>query len=414
MKKILFLTHSFPFPPGEQFIEEELIHWAQRSDASVILVPSSSGDGTPAQAIPQKIRLDTSLTRSSIWMKRLSVVHVALLRPWLYQDLLLQFRMRRLSLTTFVTAIITTLDTLHYLRDLKTLVSLYSPDIIYAYWNSSLAYAAAALKGFGFRGKIVSRAHRFDLYELEAPGRHHCLKRIFVPNFSSIYCLSPEAVEEFKTSYGAPETLEARPLGVFLPEKASPYYHATEFHVVSCSFCVQKKRIDRIIQALELLAKRQPERKIRWTHLGGGPLLSAHQKLAKKLLSQFTNLRYTFRGMLSQAQIKEFYQTESVSAILNLSESEGIPVSILEAMGYAIPAVASDVGSTKSAVHHQVNGYLLSSLPSLEEVSEALIWLDRLSETSRQQLRSEARRTIQQNFESQKAYRDFIDSVLEE
>lgn len=42
------------------------------------------------------------------------------------------------------------------------------------------------------------------------------------------------------------------------------------------------------------------------------------------------------------------------------SYNEGLPISILEAMSYKIPVIATDVGGISEVVHHEVNGFLIT------------------------------------------------------
>ena len=51
-----------------------------------------------------------------------------------------------------------------------------------------------------------------------------------------------------------------------------------------------------------------------------------------------------------------------------MSTSEGVPVSIMEAMSFGIPILATDVGSTAEEVPKQV-GELLSPNPTIEEIT---------------------------------------------
>lgn len=56
---------------------------------------------------------------------------------------------------------------------------------------------------------------------------------------------------------------------------------------------------------------------------------------------------------------------------MNLSTSEGVPVSIMEVQSYGIPVIATNVGGTGEIIDKD-NGILLPSCPSLEDVVAAL------------------------------------------
>ena len=60
-----------------------------------------------------------------------------------------------------------------------------------------------------------------------------------------------------------------------------------------------------------------------------------------------------------------------MNLFINLSDSEGIPVTIMDAFSVGIPVIARDVGGISEIVSNQ-NGVLLSSNGDIEEAQEAL------------------------------------------
>src|SRR5699024_10192472 len=57
-------------------------------------------------------------------------------------------------------------------------------------------------------------------------------------------------------------------------------------------------------------------------------------------------------------ELKSIYQNSYFELFINTSEDEGLPVSIMEAFSYGIPAIATDVGGTSEIVH-EGNGLLI-------------------------------------------------------
>ena len=57
---------------------------------------------------------------------------------------------------------------------------------------------------------------------------------------------------------------------------------------------------------------------------------------------------------------------------MNVSTNEGVPVSIMEALSYNIPAVATDVGATSEVVTPK-SGVLVSENPTAEEIKDAIV-----------------------------------------
>ncbi|GBF06704.1 glycosyl transferase, group 1 family [Deinococcus aerius] len=91
---------------------------------------------------------------------------------------------------------------------------------------------------------------------------------------------------------------------------------------------------------------------IRLTLIGEGELLPAAQALAAELGIQD---RVTFLG--ARSDVPELLCQADVFALI--SNYEGFPISILEAMRAGLPVIASDVGGVREAVQPGVNGLLV-------------------------------------------------------
>jgi glycosyltransferase involved in cell wall biosynthesis len=81
---------------------------------------------------------------------------------------------------------------------------------------------------------------------------------------------------------------------------------------------------------------------------------------------------------MANERVLQHYRSEPVDLLVLLSRSEGLPVSIQEALAHGIPVLATDVGGVAEAVPADAdNGILLPAEPALEAVVEALerLWL---------------------------------------
>jgi glycosyltransferase involved in cell wall biosynthesis len=110
------------------------------------------------------------------------------------------------------------------------------------------------------------------------------------------------------------------------------------------------KRVDLFLRAVARVAARLPE--VKAVVVGEGSLRASLEQLAVELgiggHTSFVGRRSDVEALLNSARL--FVLT---------SDSEGLPLSVMEAMMCGLPAVASRVGDLSDLVEHGVNGYLV-------------------------------------------------------
>ena len=126
------------------------------------------------------------------------------------------------------------------------------------------------------------------------------------------------------------------------------------YQIVSCCHLSPVKRVKLLAQALSLL--KDSGIPCKWTHIGGGDELADLKAYAAEHLS-FMQVEFT--GPLPNQKLMEFYRETPINLFVNTSSSEGLPVSIMEAASFGIPAMATDVGGTKELVREGETGWLL-------------------------------------------------------
>ena len=99
-----------------------------------------------------------------------------------------------------------------------------------------------------------------------------------------------------------------------------------------------------------------------------------------------------------------------IDLFINVSETEGIPVSIMEAMSFGIPCIATNVGGNPEIVN-ATNGFLISANPSVEEIKKVLIDFMQLNTEKHIELRRNARKTWEQNFNAESNYTQFFSEL---
>ena len=228
--------------------------------------------------------------------------------------------------------------------------------LIYSYWMYEPVLVGIALKKYFGNSRLITRAHRYDLYEERHKFSYIPYRNLVFKCTDAIYTISEDGRQYLlsKTKGKISDKIIVRRLGTLklfnsgsnlIPEKNSVI-------VVSCSNIIQVKRLELIINALKLTSKT-----IKWVHFGGGELEKEIKEKAGQLPE---NVQAVFMGPVPNEQIQEYYATHYIDAFINVSESEGVPVSIMEAQSYGIPVIATDVGGTGELVHDGENGVLLS------------------------------------------------------
>ena len=83
------------------------------------------------------------------------------------------------------------------------------------------------------------------------------------------------------------------------------------------------------------------------------------------------NLSFEIKGNVENNEILDFYNKNFVDLFFNVSETEGIPVSIMEAQSAGIPVLATDVGGTSEIVNNK-NGFLIEKDFNVSSVVEII------------------------------------------
>lgn len=290
-------------------------------------------------------------------------------------------------------------------------------DVIYSYWAhyNVLGMAIARQKGWLPKGgRCYSRGHRYDVYE-EDSGRYFPYRRFSLSVLDGLFPCSqngtdflcqryPEIEKKIKTAY-----LGVLPVGQDDKQRFSALTPPTHvYRVVSCALVSPVKRLDLLLGSLAAFSQQIPESKIlEWHHFGGGAALKTLQAEAERLSASAPRLRVVWHGNVENAVIREAYLSNYFHAFINVSSSEGLPVSFMEAFSAGIPVLATDVGGSGELVKGGA-GALLPKNFTQEDFNTALWQLLQTDSLARGSARAcyEAHFSAEDNYAA--FYRDFI------
>ena len=322
---LLFFTHSFPFGKQESFIETEIAYLSKNFD-EVIIIPFVYGETSEQRSTPPNVQIlkpilnETSLF--TIFLKGIfNTTHIS---PFLKE---LRFKNLPHLFKIFKHTIIARFLASH--PDIKKLLNK-NNAVSYFYWGVNWSHTLAFMNP---KMKTVVRFHRYDLYEEEGflPFREILYSKIDHPVF-----ISRHGFEYAKQRYyNSHSKFKIFKLGVNKLKK-SEFSNDGILRIVSCSNLIPVKRVELLSSAINQIK----DIKIEWTHFGDGP--------NRHLIESNSSLN--LKGRVSNREVLSYYENNQVDLFINVSLSEGLPVSIMEATSAAIPVIATDAGGTNELI----------------------------------------------------------------
>ena len=122
-----------------------------------------------------------------------------------------------------------------------------------------------------------------------------------------------------------------------------------------------------LCDALIHLGKIKNDWSIIWNHFGGGNP-DETDVINNKIKGFPSNIEANLWGNISNDAVIEFYRRTSVVFFDFCSSSEGLPVSMMEAISFGIPIISSNVGGVRELVTND-NGMLLPNNVSAEQIA---------------------------------------------
>lgn len=318
---------------------------------------------------------------------------------WRYPRVLVNSQcLRNLLLELYFAARLENLLAKHVCEPLK----LHPRIIIYTYWFSWATLAASRLKHRYPNLKVVTRAHRADVYEYAKAGNYMPLGKRYHRHVDMIYAVSNDGKRYLMKQYGIPGgRIRVSRLGVADPGVEARASDAEEVvHLLSVSYAKPVKRLCRLIEGLAVLKREKPNYHVEWCHIGGGPELKRLKDLAGEL-----EIPAVFLGQLPNAEVIAYLKKTTVDVFVNVSASEGVPVSIMEAFSFGIPVVATDVGGTREIVSKET-GVLIPQNFTDQDFVQGIIAAKGVGN------RAAIRRHYLETCSSSRVFPDFISDLL--
>lgn len=221
---------------------------------------------------------------------------------------------------------------------------------LYSYWFDEWATIIHLVKRISENPPVIMcRMHGYDFDEAQVEKGYHLFRSFDLRGFDKIFSVSTYGKSYISKKYNFQDIMVER-LGV-KDKGENPFISGGTKTIVSCSALIPLKRVHLIASLLG-----EMKSKIVWVHFGGGPLEPELLEKTKRLPG---NIEFSFRGQVENSEIMQFYKVQSVDAFINVSELEGIPVALMEAISFGIPVIGCDICGVPEIVNFRT-GLLIS------------------------------------------------------
>ncbi|MBM3185370.1 MAG: glycosyltransferase [Bacteroidetes bacterium] len=277
--------------------------------------------------------------------------------------------------------------------------------IYYSYWHDQKALTLARLRK-NTNCTAVARCHRWDLYFYANNSGYIPFKKYILSNLTFTASISQDGIKYMQDLHGIEfkEKIKLSRLGKLNDRTPNYIKKKNEVIICSCSHFNSFKRVHLIPKILKNISNFN----IRWVHFGWG--FEEYEELVKKELLA-VNFKFELMGKVDNEKILDFYRDNFVDIFISTSASEGVPVSMMEALSSGIPVFATNVGGVSEIVNNE-SGFLVPKdfdvLKVANEIESYLLMPLELQIKKRKA----ARQQWELNYDAKKNYNDFINLIL--
>ncbi len=359
-KNLCLFTTAYPYGKQvETFIDSELDTMGTLFE-KVYIFPSFFDDAyvRPLPSNFEIVRLDQNWGHHSkrIFYSNIFLIFKILFFEFLFTKVKTQFFRNLFKYKNTLVHSIFISESLANFVDEKEI----SNPLYYSYWLNEWTITLGILKEKNKISHFISRAHGFDIYEERRADKVIPFRYLQLKMVDCVFSVSQRGCNYLKGLNLFPQKITCSYLGVS-DRGINPFDESQIFTIVSCSNLMPLKRVHLIIEIL-----RKIKFPVSWVHFGDGDgNLLEEFKANASILPE--NIKYNFMGHVPNSDVLDFYKKTSVNLFVLLSESEGLPMSLIEASSFGIPLLATDVGGVSEIVNERT-GILVPPKIDIEDV----------------------------------------------
>lgn len=402
--KLILFTSDFPYGTGETFLESEIGYLCEGFDE--VRIVSSSASTEQTRTVPENCRVERIDLEVKTPQKLMSLSRIV--HPLFWKELSVIRKIYQLPLSKGIlfTMLVSLWRGQKIAQKVGALIKTAGPEenlFFYSYWCDDAALGLAFAQKDNARIKTFCRIHRWDVYFDQSAVNYLPYRHYITSQLKSIFSISQDGIAYAKKIWktGSDHTFQLSRLGIN-NERPLKKVERDYFLMVSCSNLIPVKRVHAIAEALRSVT----DQTIHWVHIGDGPERKRVEEAVAKLPK---NITVTLKGRIPNPAIYAFYDEVRPDLFLNVSASEGVPVSIMEAMSFGIPVIATDVGGNSEIVSHE-NGVLIHIAE--DELVRAINHFTQMNHSDLEQLSASSYQKWAAEYKAELNYRDFVYNIL--
>jgi glycosyltransferase involved in cell wall biosynthesis len=398
--KLILLTSDFPYGTGETFLETEIFYLCEGFDE--VRIVSSSASAEQTRTVPENCRVERIDPEVKTLQKVGSLSQIV--HPLFWKELSVIRKTYQLPLSKGIlfTMLVSLQRGKRIAKKVKELAeNAGSKENLFflSYWcdDAALGLALAQERDPGI--KTFCRIHRWDVYFDQSAIGYLPFRHYITYQLKAIFSISQDGIDYAKKVWktGLDSKFHLSRLGI---NNERPLNRIERDHVlmVSCSNLIPVKRVHLIAEALRSIT----DQRIHWVHIGDGP---ERQRVEEAVATLPQNITVELKGRIPNPEIYAYYDELRPDLFVNVSASEGVPVSIMEAMSFGIPVIATDVGGNSEIVNHE-NGVLINNVE--DELARAITDFMELNAIDQQHLSASSYQKWEKEYKAERNYREFI------
>jgi glycosyltransferase involved in cell wall biosynthesis len=401
-KRCILFTQFFPYGDTEVFVEREL-NYLSNYFKEVIIFPLNHSK-ILYRSVPKNVKVinvfdDLEIKKHKI--KFLLTNFFTIINLLCYEFISHPFSSLKNS-RRLMSDIIFQLRKVQLLKD--KFFDFYDSDtILYSFWFDRWVIILSLLIGRDTKHKLYCRAHAFDLYEEDNRDGYILYRKFQFQNIKKVFSVSVHGEKYLKKRYPVfKDKIVTSYLGTLHHNNLNPLnVSSNNFIIISCGSVQKRKRILEFVNVLNNLPANY-----KWIHFGDGPDFN---ELINKINLKKLEQRVVLMGHIDNNIFMNYLKNNSVNLFLSLSSNEGLPYSMMEAISFGIPLMATNVGGCAEICNNNT-GILIEKDFDVKNVAEKIITFSN-SDMNSQSFRYGIRKFWEEYFNAEKNYYEFYKTI---